>query len=46
MPPVGFEPTISAGERQKTYTLDRADTGTGRRRLVTKIIEINLQISD
>jgi len=22
MPPVGFEPTISAGERPKTYTLD------------------------
>jgi hypothetical protein len=26
---VGFEPTISAGERPKTYTLDRAATGTG-----------------
>ena len=30
MPPVGFEPTISAGERPQTYTLDRAVTGTGR----------------
>jgi hypothetical protein len=29
MPPVGFEPTISAGERQQTYALDRAATGTG-----------------
>ena len=29
MPPVGFEPTTSAGERPKTYTLDRAATGTG-----------------
>ena len=29
MPPVGFEPTISAGERAHTYTLDRANTGTG-----------------
>jgi hypothetical protein len=29
MPPVGFEPNISAGERQQTYTLDRAATGTG-----------------
>ena len=29
MPPVGFEPTISAGERPKTYSLDRAATGTG-----------------
>jgi hypothetical protein len=29
MPPVGFEPTISAGERPKTYALDPAETGTG-----------------
>ena len=29
MPPVGFETTISAGERQKTYALDRAAAGTG-----------------
>jgi hypothetical protein len=30
MPPVGFEPTISAGEWTKTYVLDRAATaGTG-----------------
>ena len=29
MPRVGFEPTISAGERPQTYTLDRAATGTG-----------------
>ena len=29
MPPVGFEPTISAGGRQQTYALDRAATGTG-----------------
>ena len=29
MPPVGFEPTISAGERSQTYTIDRAATGTG-----------------
>ena len=31
MPPVGFEPTISAGERPKSYALDRAATGTGIR---------------
>jgi hypothetical protein len=31
MPPVGFESTIAAGERPKTYALDRAATGTGRR---------------
>jgi hypothetical protein len=29
MPPVGFEPRISAGERPQTYVLDRAATGTG-----------------
>ena len=29
MPAVGFEPTISAGERPQTYALDSAATGTG-----------------
>ena len=29
MRPVGFEPTISAGERSKTYALDRVATGIG-----------------
>ena len=29
MPPVRFEPTISAGERPQTYALDRAAPGTG-----------------
>ena len=29
MPPVGFEPTISAGERTQTFALERAATGTG-----------------
>jgi len=28
MPPVGFEPMISAGERPQTYALDRAAAGT------------------
>ena len=32
MPPVGFEPTISAGERPQTYALDRTATGTGWRK--------------
>jgi len=27
MSPVGFEPTISIGERPQTYALDRAATG-------------------
>ena len=30
MPPVGFEPTISAAERPQTHALDRAATGIGR----------------
>ena len=29
MPPVGFEPTISAGERPQTYALDRVATEIG-----------------
>ena len=29
MPPVGFEPTISAGELPQSYALDRAAIGTG-----------------
>jgi len=29
MPPVGFKPTISVGERPQTYALDCAATGTG-----------------
>ena len=36
MPPVGFEPTISAGEWPQTYALDRAATGTGSRQKVTR----------
>jgi hypothetical protein len=30
MPPMGFEPTISAGERPQTYALESAATGTGK----------------
>ena len=40
MPPVGFEPTISAGERTRTYALDRAATGTGTVPLVGVITEV------
>ena len=29
-PPVGFEPTIPAGEQPQTYALDRAATGNGK----------------
>ena len=34
---VGFEPTISAGERPKTYALDRAATGTGNKTLLVVV---------
>ena len=37
---VGFEPTISEGERPKTYALDRAATGTG---ICWYIIQINVK---
>ena len=34
MPLVGFEPTISVGERPQTYALDRTATGTGWIRII------------
>ena len=44
MPRVGFEPTISAGERPKTYALDRVATGTGWKVILeNKILIIKLQ---
>jgi hypothetical protein len=30
MPPTGFKPMISAGERPQAYPLDRTATGTGK----------------
>ena len=33
MPPVGFEPTISTGERPQTYDLHRAANGAGQKYL-------------
>jgi len=35
---MGFEPTISAGERPQTYPLDRGATGTGYLGLYGSII--------
>ena len=35
---MGFEPTISAGERPQTYALDRTATGTGNYMLYFVII--------
>jgi len=40
MPLMGFEPTISAGERPQTYTLDRATTGTVRHPYGTLKLEL------
>ena len=37
MPPVGFEPTVSAGKRPQTYALDCAATGTGCMLVLTLI---------
>jgi len=53
MPPVGYEPTISAGERRQTYALDRAATGTGTyqlrgdivKRLITQIPPFFISVS-
>ena len=40
MPPVGFEPTISAGELPNTHALDRAATGTGTKQLFVFKIQV------
>ena len=42
MPRVGFEPTISAGERPKTYALDRAATETS----FISIVQANYKQTD
>jgi hypothetical protein len=41
MPPVEFEPTISAGERPQTYVLDRAATGTGESPIYPRLFRDN-----
>jgi len=46
MPPVGFEPTISAGERPQTYALDRAVIETGTYDLYTVQIPIQRPSSE
>jgi hypothetical protein len=40
MPPVEFEPTISAGKRPQTYALDCAAIGTGNKVVIIIIIII------
>jgi len=42
MPPVAFEPTISAGERPQTYASDCAATGTGNERYLVTRNSINV----
>jgi hypothetical protein len=42
MPPAGFEPTISAGERPHTYSLDCSATETGTEGLLSKNINITI----
>ena len=44
MPPVGFEPTISTGERPQTYALDRAATGTGQDHFYIRELTMKLTI--
>jgi hypothetical protein len=39
MPPVGFETTISAGERSEPYALDHTATGTCGDRFVVHLIK-------
>ena len=39
MPPMGFEPTISEGERPKTYVLERAAIGTG---ILAAVVSLNI----
>jgi hypothetical protein len=40
MAPVGFEPTISEGERSKTNVLDRAATGTGNEVVIYQLLMV------
>ena len=42
---MGFEPTISAGERPQTYTLDRASTGIGTHPVAERFVLISTYIT-
>jgi hypothetical protein len=42
---VGFEPTISAGERQQTHALDNAATGTGKKDQEEKLILVQTDMN-
>jgi hypothetical protein len=41
MPPLEFEPTISAGEQTQTYALDHTATDTGQEEHDSAIIQTN-----
>jgi len=43
MPPVGFKPLISAGERPQNYALNRVATGTGT--IIDMVLLNNLQLN-
>jgi len=43
---VGFEPTISAGERPQTYALDRAATGSGYKKVPQTVIFVLRQLKE
>jgi len=47
MPQAVFEPTISAGERQQNYALDRAATGSGclRYMIVTRSVAFDVGLN-
>ena len=44
MPPVGFESTISAGDRPQAYALDCAATGTGSWHYVLHFICLSINV--
>ena len=46
MPRVGFEPTISAGERPKTYALDRANINININAVNVTIVSLTRAFSD
>jgi hypothetical protein len=45
IPPVGFEPTISEGERPQTYALDRAATKTGNIQPSTRLNILKIPVN-
>ena len=46
MPPVEIKPTNSAGERSQTNALNRADTGTGGKLLVSQKGSCSMDVHD